>query len=216
MRQSKENIMTKSFKVITPIEGFTAGVRYPAYAEGLLVVELKSNDGILTSVARGSLKEDPVEPEKVVCNHVIEHAGHWRDHGAFDSSRLSEPDYNVPQHVWERGYTEQTFVDTGLHSYKCTQCQQVFYYSERGRALELAAIIAVGVPEPTPICGFKVTIDDHIAGMLESGTAWVEIKLTGKGDQLGLYVEDTLVFWTDDLHTYTRCAEALITYMNSY
>jgi hypothetical protein len=29
------------------------------------------------------------------------------------------------------GGWEHTYVDTGLHTYKCTQCNETFYYSER-------------------------------------------------------------------------------------
>lgn len=33
---------------------------------------------------------------------------------------------------WEYG-SESTYVDTGLHTYKCTMCGEVFYYSEKAR-----------------------------------------------------------------------------------
>lgn len=37
----------------------------------------------------------------------------------------------VYKDVW---VTTSTFVDTGLHTYCCTQCGHVGYYSERARA----------------------------------------------------------------------------------
>jgi len=38
-------------------------------------------------------------------------SGHWEDDGGW----------------------EETFVDTGLHTYKCTQCNETFYYSQRAK-----------------------------------------------------------------------------------
>lgn len=37
---------------------------------------------------------------------------------------------------WEYQEPVQTFVDRGTHSYMCTQCKEVFYYS--GRAAKVA------------------------------------------------------------------------------
>jgi hypothetical protein len=33
---------------------------------------------------------------------------------------------------WEK-HTKSFFVDTGIHTYKCTRCNETFYYSERAR-----------------------------------------------------------------------------------
>lgn len=38
---------------------------------------------------------------------------------------------------WEAEYT---YVDLSLHSYKCTQCGEVFWYSQRGRIAETRGI----------------------------------------------------------------------------
>ena len=56
------------------------------------------------------------------------------------------------------------------------------------------------------------------AQLLEDGKARVLIKRTGHKDQLGLYVEDQLVFKTGGYYmdTYSACADALLVYMNSY
>lgn len=56
----------------------------------------------------------------------------------------------------------------------------------------------------------------EVAEMLDVGTAQVVIKRTGNKDQLGLYVEGELLYVTEDLHTYSSCADALLYYMNSY
>ena len=37
---------------------------------------------------------------------------------------------------WEYQEPVSTFVDVSTHSYKCTQCGEVFYYSQRGKQIE--------------------------------------------------------------------------------
>ena len=61
-------------------------------------------------------------------------------------------------------------------------------------------------------------ITEENAKLLEEGKAHVHIKRTGNKDQLGLYVEDQLVYKTGGghMHTYSNCASALEYYMNSY
>lgn len=64
----------------------------------------------------------------------------------------------------------------------------------------------------------RETITKENTELLEAGKARVLIKRTGHKNQLGLYVEDQLVFKTggEYMDTYSACADALLVYMNSY
>lgn len=43
-------------------------------------------------------------------------------------------DIYTGEEIWEEEFVEHnTYEDVDLHRYRCTQCGQIFYYSERAR-----------------------------------------------------------------------------------
>jgi hypothetical protein len=64
----------------------------------------------------------------MTCKHKIYTEPTWRDSYICDWTGEFQSGYYEDDGGWKL-----TYVDTGLHTYKCTQCHEVFYYSQRAK-----------------------------------------------------------------------------------
>jgi hypothetical protein len=62
----------------------------------------------------------------VNCNHKTESEPVW-------IKEVCDWDGETDTSHWSESRTESTFRDTGLHTYECTRCKEVFYYSQRAK-----------------------------------------------------------------------------------
>jgi len=69
------------------------------------------------------------------CTHTKHVPGYWQDRADHDPEEWECGGYDLGPHEYIEGYDEQTVVDIDTHRYKCTQCNKVFYYSERARQM---------------------------------------------------------------------------------
>jgi len=67
------------------------------------------------------------------CTHTIETGGHWVDDPSHDPEEWACGGFDNGPIMWKEGYNESTTIDIGLHRYKCTQCNEIMYYSSAAR-----------------------------------------------------------------------------------
>lgn len=66
------------------------------------------------------------------CTHMEHVSGRWEENPHYDPAYL-EDDCGEESHAWIEDFEERTTVDVDLHRYKCTQCGEMFYYSQAAR-----------------------------------------------------------------------------------
>lgn len=62
------------------------------------------------------------------CTHTESVSGGWVDNYCvnWDGEIENDP-------IYEEGWDKPTTVDIDLHRYKCTQCDEIMYYSNKAR-----------------------------------------------------------------------------------
>ena len=69
------------------------------------------------------------------CNHTRVVPAHWGpSYKSWDCNDYPYDGRELTKQDWVYETTEGTYRDTGLHTYQCTQCGLVKYYSEAARA----------------------------------------------------------------------------------
>lgn len=63
------------------------------------------------------------------CSHTKYVGGYWRDNPNFEEGWSHESD----RREYVEGFDKPTLEDLDLHRYHCTQCGEIFYYSQRAR-----------------------------------------------------------------------------------
>jgi hypothetical protein len=63
------------------------------------------------------------------CTHTRTIEAKWIENPDYD------PYYDDDYGYWEEAYEQYTYQDIDIHRYRCTQCGEIKYYSERGRKL---------------------------------------------------------------------------------
>lgn len=69
------------------------------------------------------------------CTHTRAVSGRWVDNPYHNPEEYELGGYDSGAYMWEEGYEESTTIDICTHSYKCTQCGEVMYYSSYGKDL---------------------------------------------------------------------------------
>lgn len=67
------------------------------------------------------------------CTHSINVPARFVANPYHDPEEWEVGGWDSGPYLEEEGGEESTFVDTSLHTYKCTQCNEVFYYSQRAK-----------------------------------------------------------------------------------
>lgn len=67
------------------------------------------------------------------CTHAKKVGGGWVPNPYHDPDEWAVGGYDLGPDRWEEPYEIGTFSDVDLHRYKCTQCGEIFYYSQKAK-----------------------------------------------------------------------------------
>lgn len=67
------------------------------------------------------------------CSHKRTIGGKWVDNPSHNPDEWELGGFDSGPTEWQEGHDVDTVVDVDLHRYKCTQCGEIMYYSQRAK-----------------------------------------------------------------------------------